>query len=613
MSKTYQYIVDIVSRTKNFTSGMQSAVREMKTAERAAENLNKATSAVSSGFKNVIAATGLAFGIREVFSFTQELIKLGGEADGVSRAFYRIAKQTDLNNLKASVKGTVSELELMKRAVSANNFGIPIQELGSLMEFAAKRAQDTGQSVDYLVDSIVTGIGRKSPLILDNLGISAAQLKEKLNGVSVEAASVGDVTRAVGAIARESLNTTGGLVDTNSTKIQRITADWENLKKSLATSPVIISKVAEALTEIEMLVSGFASMKDLGKGILSDKFWQDKLRVFNARKINQSWGQDYASMYGEGESEIRSETAALNGNTDATDKNKKKKVESLTAYEELSKSIAELSKKQEHLATLNGDISPISAQITALQQQKEAIDKVIAAQNFEARYGKIDVGGQLSGKSGQLETTQFSKKSLNLLKADEIEKFKDIYAKNLDEIAAMEEDFMAKHQVLQDALSGGFEAIGQSIVGALGFAKDGLEGFVGTMFETATKLIAMALAQSVANSITGATASGAATGPAAVFTTPAFIATAIGGVMAAFAAIPKFAKGGIAYGPTLGMFGEYAGASGNPEVVAPLDRLRDLIQPGGGTTVIMPAGVEIDGYKLRVLLKKVDKSLNLRS
>lgn len=613
MSKTYQYIVDIVSRTQKFTSGMQSAVREMKTAERAAENLNKATSSVTSGFRNVIAATGLAFGISEVFSFTQELVKLGGEADGVSRAFYRIAKQTDLNNLKASVKGTVSELELMKRAVSANNFGIPIQELGSLMEFAAKRAQDTGQSVDYLVDSIVTGIGRKSPLILDNLGISAAQLKEKLNGVSVEAASVGDVTRAVGAIARESLNTTGGLVDTNSTKIQRITADWENLKKSLATSPVIISKVAEALTEIEMLVSGFASMKDLGKGILSDKFWQDKLRVFNARKINQSWGQDYASMYGEGESEIRSETAALNGNTDATDKNKKKKVESLTAYEELSKSIAELSKKQEHLATLNSDISPISAQITALQQQKEAIDKVISASNFEARFGKLDLGGQLSGKSGQLETTQFSKKSLNLLKADEIEKFKDIYAKNLDEIAAMEENFIAKHQAIQGALQGGFEAIGKGIVDSLGFAEKGLEGFIGAMFETATKVISMMLAQSIANAIFSGTETSKLLGPAAVFAAPALIATAIGGVKSAFAAIPKFAKGGIAYGPTLGMFGEYAGASGNPEVVAPLDRLRDLIQPGGGTTVIMPAGVEIDGYKLRVLLKKVDKSLNLRS
>lgn len=53
----------------------------------------------------------------------------------------------------------------------------------------------------------------------------------------------------------------------------------------------------------------------------------------------------------------------------------------------------------------------------------------------------------------------------------------------------------------------------------------------------------------------------------------------------AAAGIPKFAKGGIAYGPTLGLFGEYAGASTNPEVVAPLDKLRNLIQPAGAAVV----------------------------
>lgn len=56
-----------------------------------------------------------------------------------------------------------------------------------------------------------------------------------------------------------------------------------------------------------------------------------------------------------------------------------------------------------------------------------------------------------------------------------------------------------------------------------------------------------------------------------------------GGMLAAMTAMmfamPKFAKGGIAYGPTFGLFGEYAGASNNPEVVAPLDRLRSLIRP----------------------------------
>lgn len=71
------------------------------------------------------------------------------------------------------------------------------------------------------------------------------------------------------------------------------------------------------------------------------------------------------------------------------------------------------------------------------------------------------------------------------------------------------------------------------------------------------------------------------------------------------AAIPKFANGGIAYGPTLGLFGEYAGASSNPEVVAPLNRLKQLIQPiggiGGGTVEF-----KIDGRTLKGVLNKVD-------
>lgn len=57
------------------------------------------------------------------------------------------------------------------------------------------------------------------------------------------------------------------------------------------------------------------------------------------------------------------------------------------------------------------------------------------------------------------------------------------------------------------------------------------------------------------------------------------VATAITSA-AAIAASP-FAKGGIVSGPTLALVGEYAGASNNPEVIAPLDKLRSMMQPQG--------------------------------
>lgn len=54
-----------------------------------------------------------------------------------------------------------------------------------------------------------------------------------------------------------------------------------------------------------------------------------------------------------------------------------------------------------------------------------------------------------------------------------------------------------------------------------------------------------------------------------------FVAAMIATVTAAGA--PMLANGGLATGPTLALVGEYAGASGNPEVIAPLDKLRSLL------------------------------------
>ena len=45
--------------------------------------------------------------------------------------------------------------------------------------------------------------------------------------------------------------------------------------------------------------------------------------------------------------------------------------------------------------------------------------------------------------------------------------------------------------------------------------------------------------------------------------------------------IPALASGGIVSAPTLAMVGEYGGASSNPEVIAPLDKLQAMLQNSG--------------------------------
>lgn len=190
------------------------------------------------GFANKVRSYGgmmaAGFAVSQIGEFVMDVSKLAGEAEGVRVAFERLPAATKLMlDLKEATSGTVSELDLMKRSVMAANFGISLKALPELLEFASIRAKQTGQSVDYLVDSIVTGIGRKSKLILDNLGISAVALGEAMNGVSMEAATVGEVAEAVGKIASENLKQMGEMSENASTKLERLSANWVNLKVAM--------------------------------------------------------------------------------------------------------------------------------------------------------------------------------------------------------------------------------------------------------------------------------------------------------------------------------------------------------------------------------------------
>ena len=193
-------------------------------------SLNKWASGVTSSLKGVAAG----FSAIAIGRFVLDVSKLAGEAEGVSAAFNKLPDSVKLmQDLKAATGGTVSELELMKRSVMASNFDISLKALPQLLEFATLRARQTGQSVDYLVDSIVTGIGRKSKLILDNLGISAVQLTEALGGASAASSTIGEVAEAVGRIASKNLEKMGKLTDDAAVRADRLAASWKNMQVTM--------------------------------------------------------------------------------------------------------------------------------------------------------------------------------------------------------------------------------------------------------------------------------------------------------------------------------------------------------------------------------------------
>ena len=153
-------------------------------------------------------------------------LEMAEQADGVTKAFNGLNQEGLLDNLRKATKGTVNDVQLMTAAVQANDFRIPLEDLGKYLEFAQLKAQQTGQSVDYMTNSIVTGLGRKSPLILDNLGISAAEISEKTK-------ETGDFMKAVAEIVDTQLAEAGETYISAADRAAQKTVELQNAQKAL--------------------------------------------------------------------------------------------------------------------------------------------------------------------------------------------------------------------------------------------------------------------------------------------------------------------------------------------------------------------------------------------
>lgn len=173
----------------------------------------------------IVARVGksIAGGLSEAIDKSVELAE---SADGVIHAFEKIGTEDYLQTLRDATKGTVSDIDLMKAAVKAKDFRIPLEDLGKYLSFAQLKAQQTGQSLDYMVDSIVTGLGRQSPQILDNLGLSAAEIKEQTK-------ETGDFMKGVATIVENNLAQAGETYISAADRAAKRTADLENAQLSL--------------------------------------------------------------------------------------------------------------------------------------------------------------------------------------------------------------------------------------------------------------------------------------------------------------------------------------------------------------------------------------------
>ena len=179
-------------------------------------------------------------------SVISEGTRMAKEMEGVKMAFDRLNQPGLLESLREATHGTVNDLELMKNAVKFDNFGLSLEQMGTFLAFAQQQAKDTGQSVEYLVDSIVTGLGRKSLPILDNLGLSATEIRERMG-------ETGDMTKAVAEIIQERMEKAGGYIETAADRAAQAQVKLDNAMTDLGNTFSNLTSEANTLwTELEV-------------------------------------------------------------------------------------------------------------------------------------------------------------------------------------------------------------------------------------------------------------------------------------------------------------------------------------------------------------------------
>lgn len=542
---------------------------------------------LGSTFKNLGGVFAGAFAVDRIVAFTKEAVELAGVAEGVSKAFNRMADPSLMKELKEATRGTVSELELMKAVTTSSNFGIALDSLPPLLEFARRRAKEMGEEVDVLTEKIVRGIGRKSVLILDDLGISASQIKDQLGGVSVESASVADVTKAVGEIAKEAYSDFEEGAATSAEKAAQLEAKLQDVTVEVGQNltGAFNTLRTSAIGVLELINKALTTNADEGERLAQDIFDSATREGRNTALAMEELGlklsgatQKLAELKAEQDRLTNGTWWERNSNEALIDLPKiNDEVEKYTSLISAlgHKLTGYINEQQNANTTTDETVKQLTRQKQAVEGLIVSLDKLNFAQGAISANIKNLTPDQIKMAQGAAEMgNQYDMTTYKL--------------RNM-------KDTSLEYQEVAGALHGVFNSLGAVIASNMGQATTAAGAFGQAFLKGAIDLVSQMLAVSLASSIAGATQSGAATGPAALFTTPAFIAQAIGTVLGAFAAIPAFASGGQSRGG-MALVGERGPELVNlakGSMITPNHQMHSAIGAGNRQKTMLP--VEVGG------------------
>lgn len=210
-------------------------------------------------------------GLRFVRDGIVDILTTGSQLNQVQRGFGLLAEsvnttaQAMLGAMRTGTRGLVADMDLMSAANKAVLLGLPVtaSEMGDLARTATVLGGAMGLGPTQAFDNLITALGRSSPLILDNLGLTvkvgeaneayAAQLGKAASELDAAEQKTAFYNAAMTA-ARKRVEDLGEAHLGVGDRIQQALVWWQNFNKDLsiavANSPVfneILTRIAGAL------------------------------------------------------------------------------------------------------------------------------------------------------------------------------------------------------------------------------------------------------------------------------------------------------------------------------------------------------------------------------
>ena len=239
------------------------------------DGLNVTAEKVSSRLKSLGRVGTVAFAALSAGS--AKLINDAASSLQIEESYRRMTTQAGISSdnllkqLKKTSAGTVSSTNLMLSANRAMALGVgeDMETVTTLMEIARLKGRALGLDTTQAFNDIVTGIGRGSPLILDNLGITIKlgeaqeMYAEKLGKSAAEltdAEKKQAVLNAVMESGKKELAEAGVVQTTTAESLQAMKAQFADTADTIGRTLIpAVTQLLEAITPVLTAVGRWVS------------------------------------------------------------------------------------------------------------------------------------------------------------------------------------------------------------------------------------------------------------------------------------------------------------------------------------------------------------------